>query len=259
MNTLGKALIVAAAVVAITFAWINLRPSGDVGAVPPAPAPTATPYPSPTALPTADSPAALAPGRYEFASRPPNPAISFTVPASGWTGNSILVGKGATVAQGPSATGAFVLDFPFDHGFKNPCTDHTPVVPSAGTGPVGLLTVIAHQPGILAGAITDVNVGGIAGKALDYTVTTDPSTCGNGQDGFWIWGTCPAPATVGCEMIGTGDRRYGVGKDARERAYAIPVGDKIYTFVSSQPAGLSAADAGELQQFLDSIVFEPPA
>lgn len=258
MNALFKVLIAATAVVAIALAWINFGPSSNVGTTPPGPTPTATPYPSPAALPTADPPAALAPGRYAFGPRWPNPSISFTVPSDGWTGNPILVGRKANVGAGPEAQGAFILDFPFDHGFTDPCTDHTPVVPAAGSGPAGLLGVIGDQPGIDAGTVTDVSVGGIAGKALDYTVTADPTTCGNGQDGFWIWGTCPAPVTAGCEDYVNGDRRYGVGKGERERAYAIPVGDKIYTFVTSRPADLSTADSDELQNVLDSFVFEPP-
>ena len=258
MNALAKVLIAATAVVAIALAWISFGPASNVGTNPPAPTPTGTPYPSPAALPTADPPAALAPGRYEFPPHWPNPAISFTVPADGWTGSPKLAGRDASIGAGPTAVGAFIMDFPFDHGFKDPCTDHTPVVPAAGSGPVGLLDVIGHQPGIDAGSITDVTVGGIAGKALDYTVTADPTTCGDGQQGFWIWGTCPAPVTVGCEDVGNGDRRYGVGQGDRERAYAIPVDGKIYTFLSNQPANLSTADRDELQRVLDSFVFEPP-
>ena len=146
---------------------------------------------------------------------------------------------------------------PFDHGFKNPCTDHTPFLPAAGSGPAGLLGVIAHQPGIKAGPITDVTVGGHVGKSVGYTVTTDPATCGNGQDGFWIWGTCPTPVTSGCEIVGTGDRRYGVGLNSPERAYAIDVDGKTVTFFTKEPVHLSAADRAELQQVIDSMEFEP--
>ncbi len=95
----------------------------------------------------------------------------------------------------PAQTRRSCFAWPFDHGFKDPCTDHTPVLPAAGSGAAGLLDVIAGQPGIDAGPITDVTVGGHEGKYVEYTVTADPATCGNGQDSFWIWGSCPAPVT----------------------------------------------------------------
>ena len=100
-------------------------------------------------------------------------------------------------------------------------------------------------------------MGGHAGKYVDYTVTVDPATCGNGEDGFWTWGTCPEPVYLGCEMVGAGDRRYGVSKNGRERAYAVDVDGKTYTFMTNQPVDLVAADRAQVQQVLDSIEFEP--
>ena len=55
----------------------------------------------------------------------------------------------------------------------------------------------------------------------------------------------------------TGDRRYGVGLNSRERAYAIDVDGKTVTFFTKEPVDLSAADRAELQQVIDSIEFEP--
>lgn len=215
------------------------------------PSPKATPAPTLAVLPEGNS-VAIAPGRYTFPKRGINPEISFTVPA-GWAGSSTQVAK-ASGDNGPAAP--FLWDWDFDHGFKNPCTDHTPVLPAAGSGAAGLLGVIARQPGIAAGPIADVTLGGRAGKSVDYTVTADPATCGNGEDGFWIWGTCPAPVTFGCENV-TGDRRYGAEKGNRERAYAIDVDGRLVTFFTAQPADLLAADRAEFQRFLDSIRFEP--
>ncbi len=253
MNALAKALIAAAAVVAIALAWFNFGPSGNgIGA-----APTPTPSPTPTPQVLSSEFAPLDPGRrYAFPSEGPNPRISFTTP-SGWTASGGIPATFATKDYGDAGPVAPLLfPQPFDHGFKDPCTDHTPIVPAAGSGAAGLLAVIAGQPGLDAGPITDVTVGGHDGKYVDYTVTTDTATCGNGQDGFWIWGTCPAPVTPGCEDVGTGDRRYGVTKNDRERAYAIDVNGKTYTFFTSQPADLAAGDAAELQQVLDSIEFD---
>jgi hypothetical protein len=252
MNTLAKALIAAAAVVAIALAWVNFGPpSSNVGG-----AATPTPTPTPTATPIVLAEGefvALTPGRYAFPSRLTNPTIAITVP-SGWTGHSSAVSKDYG-DSGPTAPVLFA--WPFDHGFKDPCTDHTAVLPAAGSGAAGLLGVIAAQPGIDAGTIMDVTVAGHAGKYVDYTVTTDPATCGNGHDGFWIWGGCSPPVTTGCETYGTGDARWGAGLNNRERVYAIDVAGKTYTFFTSQPADLQAGDRTELQQVIDSIAFEP--
>ncbi len=217
------------------------------------PTSTTVPAPTPQVL-SSDGFVALEPGlRYAFPIRGTNPKISFAAP-SGWSGNLTM----ATKDYGDSGpAGPLVFPQPFDHGFADPCTDHTPVVPAAGSGAAGLLGVIAGQPGIDAGPITDVTVGGHDGKFVDYVVTADPARCGNGEDGFWIWGTCPAPVTIGCEDVGTGDRRYGVTHNDHERAYAIDVDGKTVTFFTNQPADLLAADRVEFQRVLDSIEFEP--
>jgi hypothetical protein len=225
---------------------------GGVGREPAAsPTPTAFPTPTPVVLPEGE-PAALMPGRYAFPSWLSNPEISITVP-SGWVGSSNMVGKNYG-DSGPVAP--ILFPWPFDHGFKDPCTDHTAVLPAAGSGAAGLLDVIAGQPGIDARPITDVTVGGHDGRYVEYTVTADPANCGNGQDNFWIWGSCPSPVTPSCEDV-TGDRRWGVSQNDRERAYAIDVDGETYTFFTSQPDDLTAADAAELQQILDSIQFRP--
>jgi hypothetical protein len=255
MSALSKALVAATAVVAIALALINFGPSNN-GVGVPIPTPTPSPSPKPTPAPTpqvlSGDTVLQAGHRYAFPSRATNPVISFTVP-SGWSGNDVWTTKDYG-DPGPAAPLLFA--WPFDHGFKNPCTDHTPVVPAAGSGAAGLLGVIAGQSGIDAGPITDVTVGGHAGKYVDYTVTTDTTTCPSdgGGGGYWIWGTCPTPVTIGCENI-TGDRRYGVSKGDRERAYAIDVDGKTVTFFTGQPADLMAADRPELQQVLDSIAF----
>jgi hypothetical protein len=285
MNAPSRALFVATAVLTATLAAVGCAPATEEiaatrtqtpaataaptaipTATPVAAAPTATPVAAPTAATgmLADGePAPLEPGRYTISGRhfgvPASlegtyPGLSFTLPA-GWSGNSTLVGKTAGSSDEP-LPGLFAWNF--DHGFKNPCTDHTPVVPAAGSGASGLLRVIAGEPGIDAGPVTDVTVGGHDGAYVEYTVTTDRTTCGNGEDQLWIWGSCPPPVTLGCEGL-TGDARYGANKDDRERAYAIDVDGTLYTFFTARPADLLAADRAEFQQFLDSIEFGPAA
>jgi hypothetical protein len=277
MQTLGRNLVCSAAIVALVLTCIGCGSAATNVGVPAAapsaptalpaptipPVPTMTLAPTPAAAPTKASaaspeplanaePAAIQPGQYTFAHA--GPGIAVTVP-SGWVGNWTLVGK--DVGDNPVQTGPVLFEWPFDHGFKDPCADHTPVVPPAGSGAAGLLSVIAGQPGIHAGRIVDRTVGGHAGKSVDYTVTADPTKCGNGQDGFWIWGSCPKPVTAGCEDQPAGDRFFGVAKGDRERLYAVDVDGKTYTFFTNEPIDLAAADRAELQHVIDSIQFLP--
>ena len=252
MSGIGKAMLAATAVVAIALAWIGFGPSSNNVGVAPSPTPTPTPTAAPVVLQSSPSDAmALVPGlRYAFPSlrngvRTPledrYPEMIFTAP-SGWSGSEVAVEKD----NGGSGQGPFLFVWSFDRGFVDPCTDHTPVLPAPGSGPAGLLEVIANQPGIEAGPMSDVTVGGHDGKYLDYTVTIDPATCGDGEDGFWIWGSSD------------GDRRYGVSANDPERAYAIDVDGTTYTFFTNEARDdLLAEDREELQQLMDSIEFEP--
>ena len=97
--------------------------------------------------------------------------------------------------------------------------------------PTGHRRPAGHQ----AGRISDVTIGGHPGTFVDYTVTTDTATCGDGQGGFWIWGSCPPPVTTGCEDTPGGDLRWGASKGNHERAYAIDVDGTTYTFFTAQP------------------------
>lgn len=293
MLTLGKGLASTAATVAlaVTCFGCGSAATNAAAAATPTPAPTAIPTataaprsrPTSTAAPTAtvaptptaaagvipgSDPVPLAPGRYTIASLhwgvpealgTSYPTLSFTVPA-GWSGGGTsVVGKAAGSSgnfPGPDQSLPGLFAWNFDHGFKNPCTDHTPVVPAASSLPDGLLGVIAREPGVDAGPVKDAIVGGHGGGYVDITVTRDGSTCANGSEENWIWGDCLAPVTVGCEAV-NGDARWGARKGDRERIYAIDVDGTTYTFFTTPTALLRPADRAEQRQFLDSIQFGP--
>src|SRR4051812_17035572 len=143
MNTAKTALVVTT-VVAIGLACIGCTAAANQAQVAQAQPATPTPAARPsaltaTAVPTSVATAApttrvtvlaggdvvaLEPGRrYALASNITNPEISFVAPA-GWTGNERLIGK--EYGDG-GAVGPLVFSSPFDHGFKDPCKDHTPV------------------------------------------------------------------------------------------------------------------------------------
>ena len=246
MALFARVAVAAAAVLALAVAWVNLSPrTTGPGATP---SPTATPTPS-LITDTADH--ELDAGTYQFTGahsgvpaelRENYPQMIFTVP-SGWMAES------ATVLtknyEGTGGVPPFLFVWGMDRGFVDPCTDHTPVMPPAGSGAAGLLDVIAGQPGIDAGPVTDVTLGGYTGAYVDYTVTTDPATCGNGQDDFWIWGSSD------------GDSRWGVSLNDPERLYALNVDGTVYTFFTGQSADITATDRAELQAIIDSIDFAP--
>jgi hypothetical protein len=244
MSSLTRVAIAAAAVLAISVAWINLVPSsGGVGSGPP-PSPSVSPSPSAAAsiadLPTYGS---ILPGRYRLersvAGTSSTPRLAVTLPA-GWTNDD-----GATIFKnyGPDA-GLAIGVWNIDGTVVDPCTDHTFVTPK----PVGidaLAEALAHQPKTTAKPITPVTIGGYRGKLVEITVAADISKCGNGFDGFWLW-TSP-----------DGDRRYVQDSDETDRIYILDVEGQRYTFTARIPARTTAADRAELETILQSVEIEP--
>ena len=135
------------------------------------------------------------------------------------------------------AAAPFLLNQPFDHGFTDPCTDHTPVLPASWNRSRRAPRCHRRSAGHRRGPDHGRERGRPRreGRRLHRAPTRPLPRAGDGQDGFWIWGWCPAPVTVGCEDS-TGERRFGVSQNDRERAYAIEVDGKVDTFLH-EPAG----------------------
>ena len=234
MHAPGKALMAATAVLAVTLACTGCTPSATGGGAAPAPtAPTATATAaprspegdaanacrrpdggsgtdarrsSPTANRLPSSPAGT-PSR-----RGTGPGILVTVP-SGWVGNWKLVGKDY---WGLRSRRAGPVRVALRSRVQGPV--FRPHARPAGRGNRGRRAPSGHRrpAGHPGGADLGRDHRRSPGKFVDYTVTADPATCGDGQDGFWIWGTCPVPVTPGCEDAAGGDSRWGVSKgDAR--------------------------------------------
>ena len=244
MALFARVAVGAAAVLAVSIAAFTLLPRGGGPGAGPTPSPTATPTP---AL-AVDGP--LEPGRYTLrgtlgvpsALQDTYPTMSLTVP-EGWS--SAVNGALITKEDNGVTDAPVLMVWAVDHGFVDPCTDHTAVRPAPGSGIDGLLETISNQPGVSGGALADVDVGGYSGRTVDYTVTVDPSLCGNGEDDFWIWGSAD------------GDRRYGVSQGETERLYALDVDGVTYTFFTPILPDVSDADRAELEAIIDSIDIEP--
>ena len=251
MTLFARVAIGAAAVLAVSIAAFTLIPrENSPGAAPtasPGAAPTASPSPTPTPARTSEGP--LAPGRYTFdvpdlgvpvELQDTYPTMSFTVPA-GWEGGGPSLAKDI---GGPDQT-LKLFAWNVDHGFVDPCTDHTPVMPPPDSGIDGLLETIVNQPGVSGEPIRDVRVGGYSGRAVDYTVTVDTTKCGTAEDAFWIW--------AGAD----GWYRWDIGVGEDERLYAIDVDGVTYTFFTRIHPDVPDADRAELEAIIESIDIEP--
>ena len=157
----------------------SVPPSLAVAATPtptataaPTPAPTATPTPSPTPGPspkalcsTGDGvfppkTCALAPGTYSAA--PFAPVFRFTIGA-GWSNTLAGINAGGIVMGKPMVTG-----FGWSTGMV--AEDGSAIGKTTDT----LLAYFTQVPGISVSAPTPVTVGGMPGRAIDFTLSKGP-------------------------------------------------------------------------------------
>ena len=164
----------------------------------------------------------MAPGPYRLESAgvvgSPPASISVSVP-TGWTADGFAVGRDGMKVE--PALGVWQINSRFNH----PCTDHTLLSPPPGPGVDHLIDALASQPGIQAGPITDVTIDGYHGKAVELTVATDILTCGNGDEGFWLWASARRRSSLRGEQYRSGP------------IYALDVDGTRFTFFARDPIG----------------------
>jgi len=189
-NTLRIALATAAVVV-LAFLGIRFLGGTNIGApsetATPLPSERATPLPSPTPVAFSDLSelsGAIAPGPVILDGEFPL-AIEFDVPA-GWAAEA-----GAEVADEVSLsrvhgdlTPVWVEFSIVDNVFPDPCH---PVGMEPPLGPTvdDLVSALTSMAGSEAGAVTDVEVDGYAGKQFDLATTDIPADAGC-DDAVWL-------------------------------------------------------------------------
>jgi hypothetical protein len=185
MTLIGRAILAAAAVVAIAFALINFGPSnrGTVGG---APTPTPSPTPTPLPIPLGSSnpgPSLQAGARYVTVD--PFPIrLTFVAPA-GWAGNE---GGPYAVWAGPARTGVSVS---FQRGmtvYYDPCQPDSGPVPSGQTAS-DLVHAITARRWMAPSTPTSTTLGGRPATtfrlALDESIAGSLQTCTNGTYTLW--------------------------------------------------------------------------
>lgn len=245
---LGRAVLAAAAALAISVAGYAL-----VGPLPgpggtPSPTPTGSPAASPTTPPIPYS-VPLDPGTYRFTwseavgGGEVGPSVTVTVASTGWvTFRAFAVDK--NYGSSDAEAGASFVIWKIEWVYEDPCfreglgrNPRTPLPPAGVTGIDELLATLADQPGIEAGAPVDVTIDGYRGRLVELRVVADLSEC---PHGFFPW-----------------NDKYVQGTNERLRVYALDVDGFRLTFFARIPAITTAADLAELEAIIDSIEIEP--
>jgi hypothetical protein len=176
MNGYAKLAIAAAAVLLVAVVGITLLPGGRGGV---GGGPTASPSPSPTpsATPLSGFPnGPLAVGRHDV--RLGDHPFSFDVPSAGWSGNGEY-----RLVKGIESAFFFYANLPTGHAqgvYADPCADEP--APAPAQTAADLAAAVASIPGTtLVSGPTDVTIGGLPAKRVEFTITAD-KTCG-GSDG----------------------------------------------------------------------------
>jgi hypothetical protein len=181
MTLIGRAIVAAAAVVAIAFAWINFGPSnqGTVGGIPtPTPGPTPTPIPIPTGSSTPGSPL-RAGARYTTADPFPV-AVSFVAPA-GWVGN---IGGQYSVFAGHAASGDDLRIQMFNKVYSDPCHPEKGTV-VVGTTAQNLVDAIIGRPGLGPTDMTSTSLGGQPATKFALGLGRPLAGCTDGTYRIW--------------------------------------------------------------------------
>jgi hypothetical protein len=241
MNALSKALIAAAALVAVALAWINLGPlENSVGAVPtPIVSPTPSPTPTPKAVVSAgDTP--LDPTMRYVTSGVFPIHVTFAAPA-GWTGH---VGGPYAAYVGPAGAdsdGLVSMEL-FDKVYADPChQEQGPLNPPVGRSGDALANALASLPGLHATTPTKTTFGGLPATALTITAPADVSGCTDGM--FRVW-ELPLGAT---EDMRSGDSVH---------VWIIDVGSKRLVVSAPADQAGSPVPLAEVQTVLDSMQIE---
>ena len=241
MHTMLKIAAVAILALAVGVVLDPLRPSTPYAATGPSPSPS----PSPVALPEGD----LEAGTTYAISEPAWAGVVLTVPAPGWfTIGPEYLGKNDS--GDPNLYDVALLPAFVGNLHADPCRWRGSVLdPPVGPTVDDLATALMGQPAQNASAVSDVTLGGYAGKKVVMSIPdgVDRLACDDGDYGRWYEDDPGgyAPYTYGAGQV---DTLYILDVDGTRRLV-----DAIYL------PGTSEADIAELQSVVDSIRFEPIA
>lgn len=242
MSNPFRLAVAAAAVIVAVVAGINLLPRSGVGTGPsssPIPTPTAAPVASPAPLDTSSLDRSLAAGTYRVAT-PFGKPFRLTLPAS-WTIKA-LVGGDANFS--PVGGGGGVAVDLVEGVFADPC--HSSGGPTTLTPHTldALTQALTHMAGFTAGPVSDIVIGGQAGKfvVIKNSIDTTTATCTNGALlPIWTFSGGTSASTNG---------------GLTERLYLFDVNGTLVAIDGGYDATTPAALKQAIDTIVQSIVFE---
>lgn len=247
MNMFARVAIVAAAVVvAVGFAWVTFGPS-QFGVGGPRPTPTAAPTPSPRALPTTESESPLEPGTSYVTADPFFVRVTFTAP-DGWegkVGGEYLAFANPTGREAPSGGVTFSK---FVIVATDPCHSDSEEGAYEFAVPTGsvdnLVSSLVNMDGTDASTPVDVEVDGYFGKQLTLTAPASFEGCTLSPDGYVVWQL----------PLGT---KYSFVAGQRSRLWILQVNSERLVIDVPEVPGQSAQEKADAQALFDSIQIAP--
>jgi hypothetical protein len=246
MNVPARLAAVAAAVAAVVLIGvIAIARGGGVGQSPPAsnstasPSPTALPSPSLVALGVASLDRSLDAGTYRVGAPFAKP-FQVTLPAT-WRIHALASGDANFAAAGSG--GGVAVDL-VEGVFRDPChTGGGPTVPTPRTLD-GFTTALTRMVGFTAGPVTDVTIGGRAGKfvIISNAIDTAKAKCTGGPMlPLWTY---------------TGGNQAATNGGLTERLFVFDLGGTLVAIDGGYDASTPAALRTEIDGIVQSIVFD---
>jgi hypothetical protein len=176
-----------------------------------------------------------------------------TVPGTGWfTIDTWFLGKDVAGLSEPGGSRYDIRVIPYlvSNLHADPCAWIGSVLePAVGPTVDDLATALMEQPLQNASSVSDVTLGGHAGKKVEMSVPDDfaGETCDGGNYGRWYDDDDPA---------NYGPWTFGAGQ--HDTVYIIDVEGTRWVIDTQHRPGVPESDIAELDRLVASIRFEPP-
>lgn len=250
MNNFARVAVIAAVVIIVVIAAVNILPRqagfGAPGPTPTTPVPTPTVTPSPTVAGTllgaSDKDSSLAAGTYRIADPFQRP-FTVTLPAA-WTSKAITATDVQFRKAAPESGAAWLTVDLAENVFADPChAGDRPIDPPVAQTVDAFTAALTSMVGFTAGPVTDVVIGGHPGKTFVLTNSIDTTTT-----------DCTGGAMLPLFTFGGGGSAATNG-GATEHLWVLDVGGTLVVIDGESFPGTPAFQLLEITEVVPTITF----